>query len=153
ISGGGEDRPGPAGGVATRPGGKAMKVPFELRRLPGPEPARALLLPGHEGQPLLDFCARLRQDPLPPIFTVSEGFLLKLCQPTSLPLPGVIRLRALADNLFVPCDAELVPGLHDDERPAWSSNVGSCSCRAGASWPSTRTNRCPCPSCCASRRS
>jgi tetratricopeptide (TPR) repeat protein len=92
-----------------------MKVPFTLRRLPSLEPARALLLPGHDVQPLLDLCARLCQDPLPQIFAVSEGFLLKLRQPTSAPFPGVIRLRALADNLFVPCDAELVPALHDDE--------------------------------------
>src|SRR5262249_42554504 len=60
-------------------------------------------------------CARLRQDPLPLIFAVSEGFLLKLAQPTPAPLPGVIRLRALAENLYLPCDADLVPALHDDE--------------------------------------
>ncbi len=90
-----------------------MNVPFQLRRLPTRLPATALLLPGHEIGPLLDLCARLR--PMPSIYPVADGFLLKLQESISEPCPGMIRLRELARDLFVPADAELLPALHEDE--------------------------------------
>jgi tetratricopeptide (TPR) repeat protein len=90
-----------------------MKVPFQLRRLPEPEPAHALLLPGHDVPALLALCARLGA--LPRVHVVAPGFLLKLPHPAAGPFPGGLRLRRLAEDLFVPADAELVPALRDDE--------------------------------------
>jgi hypothetical protein len=90
-----------------------MKVPFQLRRLPEPEPAHALLLPGHDVPALLALCAHLGA--LPRVHVVAAGFLLKLSEPAAGPFPGALRLRRLAENLFVPADAELVPALRDDE--------------------------------------
>ncbi|MCI0464448.1 MAG: CLH domain-containing protein, partial [Gemmataceae bacterium] len=99
-----------------------MKVPFQLRRLPTRLPATALLLPGHHTGPLLDLCARLC--PMPSIYPVADGFLLKLQGSISEPCPGVIRLRHLADQLFVPTDAELIPALHKDERTGLTRDRG-----------------------------
>ena len=90
-----------------------MKVPFRLHRLPAAEPASALLLPGHDVTALLALCARLGA--MPAVYPVAAGFLLKLPAPSRDAFPGAVRLRALADNLFVPADADLVPALRDDE--------------------------------------
>jgi tetratricopeptide (TPR) repeat protein len=99
-----------------------MKVPFQLRRLTVPgagasglyaEPAHALLLPGHDVRALLALCARLGT--MPRVHATAAGFLLKLPTPTTGSFPGAIRLRGLADDLFVPADAELMPALRDDE--------------------------------------
>lgn len=92
------------------------QVPYRLRRLPAPEPARALLLPGHDVRALLALCARLGA--MPRVYAVAAGFLLKLPGPTGRPYPGAVRLRGLAEDLFVPADAELVPALRDDEAAA-----------------------------------
>jgi hypothetical protein len=93
-----------------------MKIPFRLRKLPGIEPASALLLTSVEVSDLLELCVRLGCNPLPRIYRVAGGFLLKLREPTTASFPLTIRLRCLADNLFLPVNAELVPGLLDDER-------------------------------------
>jgi tetratricopeptide (TPR) repeat protein len=53
-----------------------------------------------------------------PVYAVADGFLLKLPRPCSAPPAGIIRLRALADNLFVPAAADLVPLLLPDEAAA-----------------------------------
>jgi tetratricopeptide (TPR) repeat protein len=90
-----------------------MRVPFRLHRLPTAEPASALLLPGHDVTALLTLCARLGA--MPAVYPVAAGFLLKLAAPTRAAFPGALRLRALADNLLVPADAELLPALRDDE--------------------------------------
>jgi hypothetical protein len=90
-----------------------MKVPFRLQRRPAAEPASALLLPGHDVTGLLALCARLGD--MPAVYPVADGFLLKLPAPSRAAFPGTVRLRALADNLFVPADADLVPALRDDE--------------------------------------
>jgi len=90
-----------------------VNVPFQLQRLPASLPATALLLPGHDVGRLLDVCARLR--PLPSIYPVADGFLLKLSGSISEPYAGMIRLRGLAEDLLVPADAELVPALYEDE--------------------------------------
>jgi tetratricopeptide (TPR) repeat protein len=73
------------------------------------------LLPSFDVSRLLDLCAVVGSAPLPDIYHVADGFLLKVHQPTEAVYPGAIRLRGLADNLLVPADAELVPALHDDE--------------------------------------
>src|SRR5262249_6080154 len=96
-------------------GGQAVKTPFRLWRRPVPEPATALLLPNHDAAALAGLCVRLGLDPLPPVFFVADGFLLKLPRPRTEPLGGVLRLRALAEYLFLPVDADLAPALLPDE--------------------------------------
>src|SRR5262245_25959913 len=88
-----------------------MKIAFHLRRRSEPAPASALLLLSDDTASLTRLLASLRCDPLPPIYEVADGFLLKLAQPIANAVGGVLRLRALADNLFLPVDAELVPPL------------------------------------------
>src|SRR5207244_1154914 len=46
---------------------------------------------------------------------VPGGFLLKLAAPATGCFPNTIRLRGLSENLFVPADADLVPGLLPEE--------------------------------------
>jgi hypothetical protein len=92
-----------------------MKIPFRLRRRSAVQTASALLLTSLDVGELLDLCARLDCNPLPPIYAVAGGFLLKLREPVTASFPRTIRLRALADNLFLPVNAELVPALLDDE--------------------------------------
>ncbi len=92
-----------------------MKVPYQLRRRDTSEPAAALLVPGHEPAELLRLLAALGLDPLPPIHALADGFLVKLPEPRATCPPGAIRLRALARDLFLPADAELIPPLLGDE--------------------------------------
>lgn len=101
-----------------------MKVPFRLRRLPEPRPAQALLAPGHDSAVLLRMCVRLRLDPLPAIFAVTDGFLLRLEGPLTEPIAGVIRFAELGANVFLPADAELTPGLLADEAAALGQKRG-----------------------------
>jgi hypothetical protein len=64
---------------------------------------------------LLNLCSGLGPDALPPVHFVAEGFLVKLPGPTQRKHAGAIPLRALARDLFIPADAELIPPLLDDE--------------------------------------
>jgi tetratricopeptide (TPR) repeat protein len=95
-----------------------MKVPYQLHRLDAAEPVVALLVPGHEPADLLRLLGKLGDDPLPSVYAVAEGFLVKLPQPREVCPPGVIRLRGLAADLLLPADAELVPPLLPDEAAA-----------------------------------
>ena len=90
-------------------------MPFHLRRRSRVEPAAALLVPSREPRELLAFCVCLGLDPQGRVFDVAEGFLLELERPAIGPMPGAVRLRAVAPALYVPVDAELVPSLLDDE--------------------------------------
>jgi hypothetical protein len=92
-----------------------MKVAYRLRRLSRAEPAVALMLLSTNVGEILNLCVRLGSDPLPELFPVAGGYLLRLRTPTAEAFPGAVRLRALAPNLLVPVDAELAPALHDDE--------------------------------------
>jgi tetratricopeptide (TPR) repeat protein len=91
-----------------------MKVAFHLRRRPSPEPASAALLETDRVETLLDLAARIGPDRSPPIYRVPGGFLLKLAEGSEPPI-GPIRLRRLAEDLYLPVDADLVPALLDDE--------------------------------------
>ena len=95
-----------------------MKVLCQLRPLPAAEPAVALLVPGHSAADVLGLCAALELDPLPAVHRVADGLLVKLPRPTDAHLAGVIRLRALAADLLLPVDAELIPPLLPDEAAA-----------------------------------
>ena len=46
---------------------------------------------------------------------MAGGFLLELPGPSTDPAPGAVRLRARFQSLYLPVDADLVPGLLDDE--------------------------------------
>lgn len=95
-----------------------MKLPLRLRKRPDTEPATALLLTAATATDLLDLCIQLKADPLPRTYHIAEGFLLLLDRPTSQTFPHVVRLRRLADHLFLPVDADLVPPLRADEAAA-----------------------------------
>lgn len=92
-----------------------MRVPFRLAKRIEVAPAAALLVPERDAGAALSHCARLGLDPTGRVFDVAGGLLLRLDAPTELPCPGAIRLRALAANLLVPVDADLMPALLDDE--------------------------------------
>ncbi len=91
-----------------------MKVAFHLRRRIEPGPASAVLLETDRVEAVLDLAGRLGPDRSPPIFRVPGGYLLGLGEGAEPPA-GPIRLRKLADNLYLPVDADLVPALLDDE--------------------------------------
>jgi tetratricopeptide (TPR) repeat protein len=101
-----------------------MKVAYRLRRRPGAGPATALLLPSDRAADLARLCALLGHDPLPRVYRVADGFLLKLARPAAEAALGVVRLRALAENLLLPADAELEPALLPDEAAALASRRG-----------------------------
>ena len=75
----------------------------------------AAWLPGRDADALLEVCEGLGLDPTGRVFDVAGGFVLKFAAPTRRPIPGAVRLRALAEDLLIPADAELVPALLDDE--------------------------------------
>jgi tetratricopeptide (TPR) repeat protein len=95
-----------------------MKVAYQVHPTPTAEAAVALLLPGRKAADVLGLCAELALDPLPPIYRVADGYLVKLPQPRETPLAGVVRLRGLAPDLLLPVDAELIPPLLPDEAAA-----------------------------------
>ena len=92
-----------------------IRVPFKPRRRAVPLPAVALLVPSRDPADLLAICARLGLDPSGRVFAVAPGFLLRLERPLFELFPGTIRLRELTSALYLPVDAELTPGLLDDE--------------------------------------
>jgi tetratricopeptide (TPR) repeat protein len=95
-----------------------MNVPFRLRKRGAPASATALLLWGDDTTELLSLLSSLRADPLPPVFPVAGGYLVKLAHSTDRAFAGVTRLRRLSDDLFLPVDADLLPTLFDDETAA-----------------------------------
>ena len=92
-----------------------MKVPFRIRKVVEAAPATGLLLWSDASAELLALLADLDTDPLPLVFAVSGGYLVKLAAPARCAFPGVSRLRRLADDLFLPVDAVLLPTLFNDE--------------------------------------
>ncbi len=101
-----------------------MNVSLALRRRPEGRSAIALLLPCRDVAALLGLCAGLGLDPSRRTFAVEGGFLVMLDEPTNRPIPGAIRLRALAEHLYLPADSELVPALLDDEAEGLAHDRG-----------------------------
>src|SRR5947209_5951891 len=96
-----------------------MRVPFRLRRRPAhPGAAAALLLMTDSAADLLALCARIGGTELPAIHTVMGGFVVRMHRESDQVYPKTIRLRALAPNLLLPVDAELVPALLPEEAEA-----------------------------------
>lgn len=100
-----------------------MKIPYRLRRTSIVHPAHALLIPGRDAAALLRLCATLRLD-APRVFVVADGFLLEMPRTFDKPVAGAIRLRELAQNLFLAIDAELSPALLADEAQVLGRNRG-----------------------------
>ncbi len=92
-----------------------MKIAYSLAATMTREPATALLLPSSRAADLFDLVERLEIEPLPPVFATADGFLVKLPAPRTTPVAGVVRLRSLANHLYLPVDAELTPPLLPDE--------------------------------------
>jgi len=92
-----------------------MKVPLHLKRLQTTQPAQALVLLSEDAHELLGLCSRLGWDQCHSVHRLAGGFLIKLASPSLKASAGTVRLRALAENLFIPVDAELVPALLEDE--------------------------------------
>ena len=123
----------------------AVKVAFHLRRRAEAAPAAALLLLSHDTAKLLQVCERLGADPLPPVYRVADGFLIKLAGPIAGPVGGVVRLRCLADNLYLPIDADLVPALLPEEAADLGRSAAWSGSRLIVSWNLIRMNRCRSP--------
>lgn len=87
------------------------RVPFRLTRRTTPAPAAAVLLTSAATAELAALVARLGREPSPHVFAVARGFLVVPEGDVPPALPGVVRLRRLAENLFVQADADLVPPL------------------------------------------
>jgi tetratricopeptide (TPR) repeat protein len=110
-----------------------LKVPFRLRRLAGPAPADALLACTCEAGEILKLCALARGRQLPKIYPVTKGLVIVLPEPNGHRFPGVVRLRRLRGNIFLPVDAYLIPALLGDEERAlaWQRGLvflpGGCS--------------------------
>lgn len=91
-----------------------MKVSFHLRRSSEPGPSTAVLLETDRVEPLLELASKLGRHRSPTVYRVSGGFLVELDEEGDAPV-GPIRLRSLAEGLYLPVDADLVPALLDDE--------------------------------------
>ncbi len=99
-----------------------MRVPYQLYWRPAAS-ASALLYPGDVAG-LLRLCTRIGGANLPHIHAVSEGFLVVLDAPSNAVFPGVIRLRALAEGVYLPVDAGLSPALLPEEARALGARQG-----------------------------
>ncbi|VTR97495.1 hypothetical protein [Tuwongella immobilis] len=91
---------------------------YTLRYREPTETALGLLLLGHSVVTLRAVLTRLGTHPWPGIFRVADGFLLRPAGGTRLTIPGTIRLRVVAERLWMPIDAELLPALHPEEQSA-----------------------------------
>jgi tetratricopeptide (TPR) repeat protein len=89
-----------------------VDVAFRLVRREVPAAADAVLLFADGFGPLAAACARIGGE-LPAVYPVSGGFLV--VPRTAAVIPGAVRLRRLAADLYIPADADLVPTLLPDE--------------------------------------
>ena len=101
-----------------------MKTEFRLRRRPESSATDALFLPGWTVKAMLELCASLGLDPEGHVFATSEGFLLNRAPGKGVSIPNAIRLLLLAQNLFIPSDADLIPSLLADEAQGLARDRG-----------------------------
>ena len=121
-----------------------MQVAFHLCRRAEVAPASALLLLSHSAADLANLASKSGCDPLPPVYAVADGFLLRLSQPLAGPFGGVLRLRPPADNLLLPVDADLLPALLPDEAADLVRRRGLIFLPGGRILRSTRPSRWHC---------
>jgi tetratricopeptide (TPR) repeat protein len=104
-----------------------MKVNFELKpRLGRVEEVAALLFFTTDLREVLQACSLLSIAPMGRVFVVDRGILLKIEGASSqvAAIPGTLRLRALAKNLFLPLQSNLTPALLPDEQEILSQKRG-----------------------------
>lgn len=95
-----------------------MRVPLTLKARAASEPADALLVLVPQAADVLRVAGQVFNDSckeMPTIFVVGDTYLVKLARPSACAISGVLRLRAVAENLFVPVNADLSPPLLADE--------------------------------------
>lgn len=102
-----------------------MKLEYRLRRKPADRAVSALYFEHVPVLSLLQTCAKLGLDPAYRTFRVADGLLVKLdSHSPTLIASDAIRLWAVAPNLLVPIDAELVPSLLEDEAAGLTRDRG-----------------------------
>ncbi|MFO0822383.1 MAG: hypothetical protein U0792_04580 [Gemmataceae bacterium] len=77
--------------------------------------ADAFLLFAETSAPLVEACVALGGQSSAAVFPPCGGFVLVPEQRESRHLPGAVRLRRLAGDLFIPADADVIPSLLPDE--------------------------------------
>ncbi|MEZ5991691.1 MAG: tetratricopeptide repeat protein [Planctomycetota bacterium] len=75
----------------------------------------AFLMPTHDPLALLHGLADLAVEPLPRVYRLACGFLVRLDASTVGTLTGSIRLGEIAEGVLAPIDAEITPALLADE--------------------------------------
>ena len=106
------------GRALTKPlnwGGIIHESGFPFSPPAGERPGHSPVATSYNPDDLVRLLAQFGCDPLPPVFAVADGFLVKLPRPEYTPCGGVLRLRSLANHLFLPVSADLVPSLLPDE--------------------------------------
>ncbi len=102
-----------------------MEVPFRLTLREVPAAVEAFLLFAGDPAPLAAACAALGGEELPSVFAVRGGFLVVPAAGLGTrAIPGAIRLRRLAGDLFIPADADLIPALLSEEAAALTQHRG-----------------------------
>jgi len=101
-----------------------VEVPFRLTRRDEAAATDAFLLFADTVVPLADACTRFGSGTLPAVFAVHGGFVLVPAERETRVLPGAIRLRRLAGDLFIPANADLIPALLVDEAAMLTQNRG-----------------------------
>ncbi len=108
-----------------------MEVPFRLVRRTASEPvADAYLLFASSPARLAAACTGSGE--LPAVHTIRGGFLLVPPAAKSRAIPGSIRLRRLAGDLFIPVDSDLLPALLPDEAASLTRDRGLIVLPGGA---------------------
>ncbi|MDY3563308.1 hypothetical protein R5W23_004808 [Gemmata sp. JC673] len=97
-------------------------MPVRLTQREEPLPADAFLLLADGPAPLAAACGRLGE--VPQVFATRGGFLLVPQATGAALVPGALRLRRLASDLFIPSDADLLPTLLADEMAALTRDRG-----------------------------
>lgn len=94
-----------------------MEVALQIQRRPSlmRSDCAAWFMPGRDPAELLDALAGLSLEPLPRVYAVAGGYLVKPDVPQSRELPGATRMAEVLEGVFAPLDAELSPALLPDE--------------------------------------
>lgn len=91
-----------------------LPVPFQLRYRSDRARPAALWLASADPRSLAALCIRLGET-WPEIFALADGFLVVPENSPPIGLPRTVALRRLAENLYLPVDADLIPALHHAE--------------------------------------
>jgi tetratricopeptide (TPR) repeat protein len=101
-----------------------MRVPLRVKARTERCATVALFLPSEQPGELFRSLSRLGWQRARSVYRLAEGYLITAAAPLETPPPGLIPLRAFAENLLLPIDADLVPSLLDDEAKGLVSRRG-----------------------------